>query len=104
PAGPNFNYQITFWARERIRNAALGRYVLEAAIYVYDRSGRFIGRVDPSFTSNTIPDRTYQQFRFTTGVLPAGTDRAELRFIFRPLIGNTNSVIIDDVDMVCVSR
>ena len=103
PAGPRLNYQITFWARERIRGAALGRYVLEAAIYVYDRSGRFIGRVDPSFTANAIPDRTYQQFRFTTGVLPAGTDRAELRFIFRPLTGNTNSVIIDDVSMVCVS-
>ncbi len=103
-AGPRFNYQITFWARERIRNAGLGRYVLEAAIYVYDRSGRFIGRVDPSFTSASIPDRTYQQFRFTTGVLPAGTDRAELRFIFRPLTGNTNSIIIDDVNMVCVSR
>jgi len=103
-AGSRLNYQITFWARERIRNAGLGRYVLEAAIYVYDRSGRFIGRVDPSFSAASIPDRTYQQFRFTTGVLPEGADRAELRFIFRPRTGNTNSIIIDDVEMVCVSR
>ena len=103
PAGPRLNYRITFWARERIRRDGLSRYILEAAVYVYDRNGRYIGRVDPAYSPTAIPDRTYQQFRFTTGVLPAGTDRAELRFIFRPRTGNDNSVIIDEVEMICVS-
>lgn len=104
PAGPRLNYQVTFWARERIRDRGLSRYILEVPIYVYGRTGNYIGRVDPTFSPRAIPDRTYQQFRFTTGVLPAGTDRAELRFIFRPRSGNDNSVIIDDVEMVCISR
>lgn len=103
PAGPRLNYQITFWTRERIRDSGMSRYILEAAVYVYDRAGNFIGRVDPVFSPAVIPDRTYQQYRFTTGVLPTGTDRAELRFIFRPRTGNNNSVIIDDVEMICIS-
>ncbi len=103
PAGPGLNYRITFWARERIRQLGMSRFVLEVPVYVYDGQGRFIGRVDPAFNPTAIPDRTYQQFRFTTGVLPRGTDRAELRFIFRPLTGNNNSVVIDDVEMVCIS-
>lgn len=104
PAGSGLNYQITFRARERIRNTGLGRYVLEAAIFVYNRQGGLIGRIDPVFSPSSIPDRNYQQFRFTTGVLPTGADRAELRLMFRPRTGNANSVLIDNVEMICVSR
>ncbi len=104
PVGGRLNYQVTFRARERIKGSGLGRYALDATIYLYDRQGRFIGRIDPSYSPSSIPDRNFQQFRFTTGVLPAGADRAELRLTFRPRTGNTNSVIIDNVEMVCVSR
>jgi hypothetical protein len=49
-----------------------------------------------------LPNNTYQQYTFTSGVLPARTDRAELRFVFRPRTGNNNTVVIDDVVMTCV--
>lgn len=101
-AEPNRIYQITFWAMENVRPGRTANFVLEAEIFIYDSAGRLIGRVDPAFNPGSLPNNTYQQFSFTSGVLPARTDRAELRFVFRPRTGNDNTVVIDDVTMICV--
>jgi len=101
-AEPNRIYRITFWGMERVGNGRNANFVLEAEIFIYDRSGQLIGRVDPSFSPGSLPNNTFQEFSFTTGVLPSRTDRAQLRFVFRPSMGNNNTVIIDDVVMTCV--
>lgn len=101
-ASPNRIYRIDFWARENVRAGATARYALEAEIRLYNRAGRFVGRVDPNYSPGQIPNNTYEFYSFTTGVLPEGTYRMELRFIFYGRFGNDNSVIIDDVTAVCV--
>ncbi|KAF1084819.1 N-acetylmuramoyl-L-alanine amidase XlyA precursor [Sporotomaculum syntrophicum] len=101
-AEPNRIYQITFWGMERTRPRGTANFVLEVEIFIYDSAGRLIGRVDPSFSPGALPNNTYQQYTFTSGVLPSRTDRAQLRFVFRPRTGNDNTVIIDDVVMTCV--
>ncbi len=101
-AEPNRIYQITFWGMEHVQPGRTANFVLEVETFIYDSAGRLIGRVDPTFNPGALPNNTYQQYTFTTGVLPARTDRAELRFVFRPSTGNDNTVIIDDVVMTCV--
>jgi len=101
-AEPNRIYRITFWGTERVAAGRNANFVLEAEIFIYDSSGRLVGRVDPAFRPGSLPNNTYQQFEFTTGVLPSRTDRAQLRFVFRPSMGNDNTVIIDDIVMTCV--
>ncbi len=101
-AEPNRIYQITFWGMERVQPGRTANFVLEVEIFIYDSAGRLIGRVDPSFNPGALSDNTFQQYTFTSGVLPARADRAELRFVFRPSTGNDNTVIIDDVVMTCV--
>ncbi len=101
-AEPNRIYRITFWGMERVRFGRTANFVLEVEIFIYDSAGRLIGRVDPSYNPGALPNNTYQQYTFTSGVLPSRTDRAELRFVFRPGAGNNNTVIIDDVIMTCV--
>lgn len=99
---PNRIYRIDFWARENVRGRATARFALEVEIRLYNKAGQFVGRVDPNYTPGQIPNNTYEFYSFTTGVLPAGTYRMELRFIFYGRFGNDNSVIIDDVSAVCV--
>ena len=101
-AEPNRIYQITFWGMERVRPRQTANFILEVEIFIYDSAGRLIGRVDPSYSPGALPNNTYQQYTFTSGVLPSRTDRAELRFVFRPRTGNESTVIIDDVVMTCV--
>ncbi len=101
-AEPNRIYQITFWGMERTRPRGTANFVLEVEIFIYDSAGRLVGRVDPSFSPGALPNNTYQQYTFTSGVLPSRTDRAQLRFVFRPRTSNDNTVIIDDVVMTCV--
>ncbi|AGL02953.1 BsuPI-related putative proteinase inhibitor [Desulfoscipio gibsoniae] len=101
-AEPNRIYQITFWGMENVRPGRTANFVLEVEIFIYDSAGRLIGRVDPAYNPGSLPNNTYQQFTFTSGVLPSRTDRAELRFVFRPRTSNDNTVIIDDVVMTCV--
>lgn len=101
-ASPNRIYRITFWGMEHVRPGRQGRFAMEVEIFVYNSAGRLIGRVDPVYVPESLPNTTYQQFSFTTGVLPAGADEMELRFVFRPQSGNDNSVRIDDVEVVCV--
>ena len=101
-AAPDRIFQVTFWARENVRAGGVSRYTVEPQIYVYNIAGELIGRVDPVFTMDNIPNNTYKQFSFTSGVLPAGTSEMELRFIFRPNSNNTNTVKIDDVNVICV--
>ncbi|WP_027364860.1 BsuPI-related putative proteinase inhibitor [Desulfotruncus alcoholivorax] len=101
-AAPDRIYQVTFWARENVRSGGVSRFTMESQIYVYNSAGELIGRVDPVYTMDNIPNNTYQQFSFTSGVLPAGTSEVELRFIFRPNSNNSNTVKIDDVEVICV--
>ncbi|SFR14463.1 BsuPI-related putative proteinase inhibitor [Desulfoscipio geothermicus] len=101
-AEPGRIYQITFWGMEHVRPGRTGNFILEVEILVYNSAGRYIGRVDPTFSPRSLPNTTYQEYSFSTGVLPRGTDQVELRFVFRPGTGNDNSVRIDDVVMTCV--
>jgi len=101
-AAPRHNYRITFWARENA--GQVSRFTLEIQIYIYNAAGKLIGRVDPVYTMENIPNRTYQQFSFTSGVLPAGTSEMEVRFVFRPKTNNRSSVKIDDVEVICVGK
>lgn len=101
-AAPDRIYQVTFWARENVRSGGVSRFTLESQIYVYNSAGDLIGRIDPVFTMDNIPNNTYQRFSFTSGVLPAGTREIALRFLFRPNSNNNNTVKIDDVEIICV--
>lgn len=101
-ARPKRIYEVTFWGMEKVRAGKQGEFVMEAEILVYDSSGRYISRVDPVFRPSSLPNNTFQEFTFTTGVLPTGTDQMELRFVFKPRSGNDNSVVIDDVKVTCV--
>lgn len=95
-------YRITFWGREIQRARNVANFRLEVEILLYDRTGRLIGRVDPVYSPAAIPANRYQQYSFSTGLLPRGTARGNLRFNFNPRSNNTNSVAIDDVSLVFV--
>ncbi|SFG58543.1 LysM domain-containing protein [Desulfotomaculum arcticum] len=94
-------YEVTFWASENLLLGRVSDFKLEVAIYVYNDRGRQIGRVDPVYRPESLPNGTYQQFTFSTGLLPSGTDWMELRFEFRPGTGNISSVLVDDVSLKC---
>ncbi len=95
-------YRVTFWARENVQPGRTADYTLEAEIRLYNERGGFVSRVDPVFRPQSIPNNRYQQYSFTTGVIPAGVERGDLRFVFRPRSNNDNTVKIDDVIFECV--
>ena len=94
---PRRIYKLSFWARENQKIPSVGNFTLGAEVFFYDSAGRFISRADPVFNQNTIPER-YNLYVLTTGLSPAGTARAEVRFLFTPGRDNNNTVSIDDVD------
>lgn len=101
-ATPGRIYRIDFSAREQPRPRGTARFVLELEVFLFNRAGDFIGRIDPTFSQNSIPDNRFGRFSFTTGSLRQGTARMEIRFILRPGSSNNSSVIIDNVSAVCV--
>lgn len=95
-------YEVAFWASENLLLGRRSDFNLEVAIFVYNDAGRQIGRVDPVYKPDSLPNGTYRQFTFTTGVLPSGTDWMELRFDFQPSTGNISTVLVDDVSVRCM--
>ncbi|MEW6426069.1 MAG: BsuPI-related putative proteinase inhibitor [Bacillota bacterium] len=98
---PGRIYQLRFWAREIPQTPPRGNFTLNATVFFYDAAGRFISRADPVFTQTAIPE-SYTLYTLTTGLSPAGTARAEVRFAFTPAPDNNNTVGIDDVDFRCI--
>jgi len=98
---PGRLYQLRFWAREIPQTPPRGNFTLNATVFFYDAAGRFISRADPVFTQTTLPEN-YTLYTMTTGLSPAGTARAEVRFAFTPAPDNNNTVGIDDVDFRCI--
>lgn len=92
-------YDLSFWARENTQPDGIARYVLFVEIFYYNRAGQFVGRTEPRFSQENIPDKQYIRFSMSTGSVPAGADRAEVKFTFEPAGSNTSMVKIDDVEL-----
>ncbi|MCL6634459.1 MAG: LysM peptidoglycan-binding domain-containing protein [Peptococcaceae bacterium] len=98
---PGRIYNLSWWARENIQPGGVGRFTLLVEVFYYGRSGAFVGRTEPVFSQDNIPDGAYQQFSLSTGRVPAGARTAEVRFTFEPAGNNNNTVKIDDVELRC---
>lgn len=101
-AEPGRTYRVVFGAMENVDSRGSGNFELQATVYVFDQQSRQIGRVDPVYTPDALPDNNYREFTFNTGVMPTGTNSMELRFAFRPRSGNHSKVRIDGVILTCV--
>lgn len=98
---PERLYRVSFWAREDEQPGRVSDFRVEVEMLLYNRQGTLIGRVDPVFTPRSIPNNRYQQYSYTTGLLPENAERAALRFVFRPGSNNNNTVKIDNVSVEC---
>ncbi|TEB05811.1 putative cell wall hydrolase LytN precursor [Pelotomaculum schinkii] len=94
-------YDLIWRAAEHIRGIGAGRFVLLVEIFYYDRAGTFVGRTEPRYSQENIPNDRYQRYSISTGRVPAGARVAEVRFSFEPSGNNTNTVLIDDVELRC---
>ncbi len=95
-------YDLSWWARENVPRTGGGRFILFAEIFYFDRAGGFVGRTEPRFSQDNIPDNRYQRYSLSTGRVPAGAQTAEVRFTFEPGAGNTSRVKIDNVELRCL--
>jgi len=98
---PGQIYQLRFWVREIPAEPPKGNFTFGATVFFSDAAGRLISRSDPAFTQTSVPER-YTLFSLTTGLSPAGTARAEVRFVFTPARDNTSAVAVDEVDFRCI--
>lgn len=98
---PGRIYDLVWWARENVRAGGVARFVLFVEIFYYNRAGQFVGRTEPRYTQDSIPNNTYQRYSLSTGRVPTGARTAEVRFTFEPSSTNDNSVKIDDVELRC---
>ncbi|HOV79762.1 MAG TPA: BsuPI-related putative proteinase inhibitor [Bacillota bacterium] len=94
-------YDLIWWARENVQPGGVGRFVLFVEIFYYSRTGEFVGRTEPRFSQENIPNNTYDRYSLSTGRIPAGARTAEVRFTFEPSAVNNNTVKIDDVELRC---
>lgn len=94
-------YDLVWWARENVLAGRTGRFILFVEIFYYDRAGRFVGRTEPRYSQENIPEGSYQRYSLSTGRVPAGARTAEVRFTFEPSAGNSSRVKIDDVELRC---
>ncbi|MDF9409575.1 MAG: N-acetylmuramoyl-L-alanine amidase XlyA precursor [Pelotomaculum sp. PtaB.Bin013] len=99
---PGRIYELSWWARENIQPGGVGRFVLFAEIIYTSRAGDFVGRTEPRYSQENIPDNAYQRYSLSTGRVPAGARIAEVRFTFEPSGSNNNTVKIDDVELRCL--
>ncbi|NLI12879.1 BsuPI-related putative proteinase inhibitor [Pelotomaculum propionicicum] len=99
---PGRIYELAWWARENVRAGGEARFVLFVEILFYNRAGQFVGRTEPRYTQDNIPNNSYQRYSLSTGRVPSGARIAEVRFTFEPSSGNDNTVKIDDVDLRCI--
>lgn len=94
-------YDLIWWARENVQPGGVARFVLFVEIFYYNRAGDFVGRTEPRYSQESIPDNAYQRYSLSTGLVPPGARIAEVRFTFDPAGGNDNTVKIDDVELRC---
>jgi hypothetical protein len=94
-------YDLVWWARENVRAGGVGRFILFVEIFYYNRAGTFVGRTEPRYSQENIPDNRYQRYSLSTGRVPAEARTAEVRFTLEPSAGNTSRVKIDDVELRC---
>lgn len=94
-------YDLSWWARENVQPGGVARFVLFVEIFYYDRAGDFVGRTEPRYSQENIPNNMYQRYSLSTGRVPAGARTAEVRFTFEPSAANNNTVKIDDVELRC---
>ncbi|OPX83875.1 MAG: N-acetylmuramoyl-L-alanine amidase XlyA precursor [Pelotomaculum sp. PtaB.Bin104] len=94
---PGRIYELIWWARENIQPGGVDRFVLFVEIFYYNTAGNFVGRTEPRYTQQDIPNNAYQRYRLSTGRVPAGARVADVRFTFEPSGQNNNTVKIDDV-------
>jgi LysM repeat protein len=99
---PGRIYDLVWWARENVQAGGTARFVLFVEILYYNRSGQFVGRTEPRYTQDNIPNNSYQRYSLSTGRVPTGARIAEVRFTFEPSSNNDNTVKIDDVDLRCI--
>lgn len=97
---PGRIYELIWRARERVR-PGVARFILFVEIFYYDRAGNFVGRTEPRYSQENIPDNRYQRYSLSTGRVPAGARVADVRFTFEPAVSNTNSVLVDNVELRC---
>jgi len=96
---PGRIYNLTWWSRENIQPGGVARYVLFVEVIYYNRAGQFVGRTEPSFSQEDIPEQSYQRYQLSTGRIPAGARVAEVKFTFEPSWSNNNTVKIDNVEL-----
>jgi len=96
---PGRIYELSWWARENLQPGGAARFVLFVEIFYYNRTGGFVGRTEPRYSQQDIPDNAYQKYSLFTGRVPSGARIAEVRFTFEPSGGNNNTVKIDDVEL-----
>lgn len=94
-------YDLTWWARQNVVRGGVARFILFVEIFYFDRAGVFVGRTEPRFSQENIPDNRYLRLSLSTGRVPAGARTAEVRFTFEPGAGNSSRVKIDNVELRC---
>ncbi|MCG9968060.1 BsuPI-related putative proteinase inhibitor [Pelotomaculum terephthalicicum JT] len=99
---PGRIYELSWRARENIQPGGVGRFVLFVEIIYTNRAGNFVGRTEPRYSQENIPNNAYQRYSLSTGRVPAGARIAEVRFTFEPSGNNNNTVKIDDVELRCL--
>ena len=93
-------YELNWSARERVR-PGVARFTLFVEIFYYDRNNNFVGRTEPRYSQDSVPNDRYQRYSLSTGRVPAGARIADVRFTFEPAAANTSSVLIDNVELRC---
>jgi len=99
---PGRIYELNWWARENLQPGGVARFILFVEIFYFSSTGSFVGRTEPRYSQQDIPNNTYQKYSLYTGRVPSGARIAEVRFTFEPSGGNNNTVKIDDVELRCL--
>ena len=94
-------YELSWYVRENAKLGGISRYVLIAEILYYSSAGQFVGRTEPRFSQESIPEDMFIRLSLSTGRVPSGARTAEVRFIFEPSAANSSTVKIDDVELRC---
>ncbi len=97
---PGRIYELSWRARERV-SPGVARFILFVEIIYYDRNGNFVGRTEPRYSQDNIPNNSYQRYSLSTGQVPTGARLADVRFTLEPAAANTSSVLIDNADLRC---
>lgn len=98
---PGRVYELAWYARESIVLGGVDRFVLFVEIFYFDRNGNFVGRTEPRYSQDNIPENRFQRYSLSTGRVPAGARTAEVRFTLEPSANNNNTVLIDEVELRC---